>query len=65
MWSQRPPQAEVFEGGGLAQLLQQEMLVEKELWELWELKAQLEKSGSTSLAQMRSGDGDAVSQIKY
>lgn len=53
-----PPQDVVFEGGGLTQLLQQKTLVEKELWEL---KAQLEKAGFTSLSQMRSDD-DMVSQ---
>lgn len=52
---QRPPQDVAFEGGGLPQLLQQKMLVEKELWEL---KAQLEKAGFTSLSQMRSDDDD-------
>lgn len=59
MWLQRPPQV-VFEGGGLTQLLQQKMLVEKKLWEL---KAQLEKAGFTSLSQMRSDDDDIVCQI--
>lgn len=49
----------VAEGGGLRQLLQQKMLVEKELWDL---KAQLEKAGFTSLSQMRSDD-EAVCQI--
>lgn len=48
-----PPQDGVFEGGGLTQLLQQKTLVETELWEL---KAQLEKAGFTSLSQMRSDD---------
>lgn len=48
-----PSQDGVFEGGGLTQLLQQKTLVEKELWEL---KAQLEKAGFTSLSQMRSDD---------
>lgn len=49
----------VVEGGGLRQLLQQKMLVEKELWDL---KAQLEKTGFTSLSQMRSDD-DTICQI--
>lgn len=55
-----PPHTQdgVFEGGGLTQLLQQKTLVEKELWEL---KAQLEKAGFSSLSQMRSDD-DMVSQ---
>lgn len=59
VWLQRPPQ-DVVGGGGLTQLLQQKMLVEKELWEL---KAQLEKAGFTSLSQMRSDDVDDVRQI--
>lgn len=48
------------EGGGLKQLLQQKTLVEKELWEL---KAQLEKAGFTSLSQMRSEDDNVVCHI--
>ncbi|TWW58414.1 Myomegalin Phosphodiesterase 4D-interacting protein [Takifugu flavidus] len=49
----------VFEGGGLTQLLQQKTLVEKELWEL---KAQLEKAGFTSLSQMRNALIDIQAQ---
>lgn len=60
VWLQRPPQ-DAVEGGGLTQLLQQKMLVEKELWEL---KAQLEKAGFTSLSQMRSGDADQLMDPK-
>lgn len=53
-----PPPPPQDEGGGLTQMLQQKTLVEKELWDL---KAQLEKAGFTSLSQMRSDD-DMVSQ---
>lgn len=49
-----------MEGGGLTQLLQQKTLVEAELWEL---KAQLEKAGFTSLSQMRSDD-DVISRSR-